>query len=163
MGGKVSHTVLRGDPINQISEWLSLCIQIKGSEVLLPARDQEEEGEDDEEGKATNGCCDDDQHLALVRSDVWCWVGSGGCVRKKGKDVGLSREDEGKEGPEGCRKMENRRKVWAGKDDKSSEERKEGNGIDGREDKVKKKEQIFIHHHLKYSSRSMHHTYMLSW
>lgn len=50
-----------GDPISQISE---------DREVLLPASDQEEEGEDDKEGEATDRCCDDDQHLALIGSDV---------------------------------------------------------------------------------------------
>lgn len=61
--GLYTHTVLRGDPISQISE---------DQEVLLPASDQEEEGEDDKEGEATDCCCDDDQHLALIGSDVRC-------------------------------------------------------------------------------------------
>lgn len=38
--------------------------------VLLPAGDQEEEGEDDQQGEAPHGRRDDDQHLALVGGDV---------------------------------------------------------------------------------------------
>lgn len=57
--------------------------------MLLPSSDQEEEGEDDEEGEATNRCCDDDQHLALVGSNVWCWKDNGGSL---GRGVGLGRE-----------------------------------------------------------------------
>ena len=59
-------------------------------QLVLPSSDEEEEGEDDEEGKSTHRCRDDDQHLALIRGDVWCWKeaeaeagGGGGSVKRE--------------------------------------------------------------------------------
>lgn len=51
-------------------KWRLISADVSVTGALLPAGDQEEEGEDDQEGEASHGGRDDDQHLALVRGHV---------------------------------------------------------------------------------------------
>lgn len=80
-----------------------MCLWVCASEIsqqqretgILPSSDEEEEGKDDQQGKASDRCCDNHQNLTLVSNIKVCgkWDQSQGEAKKTSKYVPVKKNN----------------------------------------------------------------------